>query len=63
MDELNNGVTYVFGENAAVDGNVNADWAVDFFYYKNTPMWNDFFEKLRNLFWGILKPLIAMFNE
>ncbi|MBR3954392.1 MAG: hypothetical protein IKJ63_02840 [Clostridia bacterium] len=62
MNELNNGVTYIFGENAAIDGELNGEWLLDFAYYKNTPIWNDFFAKLRNIFWEILRPLIEMLN-
>ncbi len=62
MDELNNGITYVFGENADLNGRVYGDWVLDFVYYKDTPMWNDLFEKLRNTFWNILRPLIEMLN-
>ncbi|MBQ6864899.1 MAG: hypothetical protein IJO14_11745 [Clostridia bacterium] len=62
MDKINEGITYVFGENAAVDGNVNADWAVDFFYNKDTPMFDDLFAKMRDTFWSLIKKLIELFK-
>lgn len=63
MDKINEGVTYVFGENAAIDGEVNSEWVVDFFYFKDSPLWNDFFKALRDTFWNILRPLISMLNS
>lgn len=62
MDKINEGVTYIFGENAAFDGDINAQWAVDFFYNKDTPLFEDIFTKLRDSFWAVIKRLILLFQ-
>ena len=63
MEDINNGITYVFGENADLEADINADWIGDFFYYKNTPLWKDVFAFFRNAFWNVLTPIIALFNQ
>ncbi len=62
MDNINEGLTYVFGENAAIDGEMNGQWAVDFFYYKDTPLFDDIFSKMRDALWGLVRKIILMFQ-
>ena len=63
MDTINNGLTYVFGENAALDGEANGEWILDTFYYKDTPLWDAIFKMLRDAFWNALRPIIELFNQ
>lgn len=57
MDKINEGITYVFGENTD-----SAEWIGDVFINKNTPLYNDIFAKMRDLFWGFIKKLIDLFS-
>lgn len=62
MEKINEGITYVFGESAAIDGEPSADWVADFFYYKNTPLFDDIFSKMRDAFWSVVQKLIVLFQ-
>ena len=57
MNDIKEGVTYVFGENPD-----SPEWIADVVIYKNTPLFKDIFERIRNSFWSFIKKLIELFS-
>lgn len=57
MNDINEGITYVFGENTD-----SAQWIADVAINKNTPLYLDIFAKMRELFWNFIKKLIELFS-